>query len=196
MRYAKMRFSEAEIIDLLKAWIATAIAFGIYFMAAEGVDKFLQVILIAACTAGVGFIAHELMHKYAAHRFGVHSEFRSHDGMLVMSIAIAFLGVIFAAPGAVYILGNITRKENGIISAAGPFANMVLVLLFLPLVFSTNDILTEIGSKGMIINAYLGVFNLLPMMDFDGHKILAWSKPVYFGMLIIGGSLLIISFVV
>src|SRR4051812_42365151 len=135
MRHAQVSFSDVERVDLLKAWLATSIAFGIFFLAGEQgwaditFTQFLMTIGLAAVTAGLGFIGHELMHKLTANHFGVHAEFRSHDGMLVLSILIAFLGVIFAAPGAVYMAGNVTRRESGIISASGPAANIALALL-------------------------------------------------------------------
>lgn len=194
-----MRFSQAEIVDLIKAWLATAIAFAIYFSAGKLSETtfagFIILIAIAAVTAGIGFLLHELMHKYAAHRFGVHSEFHSNDGMLVFMILLSFFGIIFAAPGAVYILGGVTRKENGIISLAGPATNMGLALLFLPLVLASNPILAAVGSYGMFINAFLGAFNLIPFFGLDGQKVLAWHKGWYFASLIVAGILVVAAFV-
>jgi Zn-dependent protease len=139
-------------------------------------------------------VGHELMHKVTSFRFGVHAEFRSNDQMLVLSILIAFLGVIFAAPGAVHIWGHVSRRENGIISAAGPAANMVLALLFLPLVFATAPLLHLIGTIGLLVNALLGLFNLIPLWGFDGSKVLAWNKPVYFVMVVLGAVLVVFSY--
>jgi Zn-dependent protease len=31
-----------------------------------------------------------------------------------------------------------------------------------------------------MINALMGLFNLLPIPGFDGEKVLAWNKRVYF----------------
>jgi Zn-dependent protease len=201
MRQMKVRFSVVERIDLLKAWAATSIAFGIYFMVSAGLGdadlmRFVLFVSFAAVTAGLGFIGHELMHKIAANHFGVEAEFRSHDTMLVISIIIAFFGIIFAAPGAVQIYGHITRKENGIISAAGPAANMVLALLFLPMTFLANPLLSTIGSMGLLVNAILAAFNMIPFWNFDGSKVLPWSKVVYFSMLIIAGALVATAYII
>ena len=201
MRYARVRFSDIERIDLIKAWAATSVAFGVYFMAASGYANasfaaFLVFVSLAAVTAGVGFVGHELMHKFTAHHFGVEAEFRSHDTMLVVSILIAFFGFIFAAPGAVQIYGHITRRENGIISAAGPASNMVLAALFLPLIFVQNPIVQSIGTMGLLVNAILGAFNLIPVWNLDGAKILGWSKPVYFSMLVIAAILVVLAYTV
>jgi Zn-dependent protease len=183
MRHVGIRFSGVEIIDLLKAWLATTLAFTVLFSGGldAGAVGFAVLAIISALTAGVGFLLHELMHKFTANRFGVAAEFRSNDFMLVVMILIAFLGFIFAAPGAVQIYGNITRRENGLISLAGPATNIVLALIFLPFALLTGGILQAIGMYGLLINAILGAFNLIPFMGLDGQKVLAWHKGWYAG---------------
>jgi len=197
MRYAKIRFSDIERRDLLKAWLATSVTFALFFVAGKiaqtSFSEFLMLVLIAAITAGLGFVGHELAHKFTANHFGVQAEFRSHDSMLVLSMVIAIFGLIIAAPGAVHILGQITRRENGIISAAGPAANLVLCGVFAPLMLVPS--LSAIGQYGFVINALLGAFNMIPILDFDGVKILAWNKAVYFVMLAIAGILVVAAFI-
>jgi Zn-dependent protease len=199
MRLQQLRFSPAEVFDLVKAWLATALAFALFFsygtLRELNIVSFLILVLVAALTAGVGFLLHELMHKIAAHRFGVHSEFRSHDMMLVVMIILAFLGLIFAAPGAVYFTANTTRRERGIISLAGPATNMALAILFLPLTVFSNPIVATIGAYGFFINAFLGAFNLIPFMGLDGEKVMHWSKPWYFVSLFVAGVLVVFAFV-
>lgn len=198
----KVFFSEIERVDLVKAWLATSIAFAIYFLSGSGfkdlsLPGFMFITAIAAITAGAGFLLHELSHKYTAHYFGVHSEFRSHDTMLLLSIIIAFLGVIFAAPGAVYMFSNVSKRENGIISAAGPLANIVLSFAFLALLLTTakGDLSHSIGAYGLFINAFLAMFNMIPFADFDGAKIFKWNKVVYFSMVIVSTALVISTFI-
>lgn len=198
----KVYFSNIERVDLVKAWLATSIAFGIFFLSDGGFSNislagFLFITAIAAITAGAGFLLHELAHKYTAHHFGVHSEFRSHDSMLLLSIIIAFLGVIFAAPGAVYMFNNVSKRENGIISAAGPLANIALSFGFL-LVLSTSTqgtLIHSIGAYGLFINAFLAIFNMIPFADFDGAKIFSWNKTVYFSMVVVSAALVISTFI-
>lgn len=196
-----MRFSRIELGDLLKAWIATSLAFTLFFLRGGMLGSatffgFLLVFAIASVTGGIGFVAHELMHKAAAHRFRVHGEFRSNDPMLVISIVVALLGFLFAAPGAVHLFGHVTRRESGIISAAGPAANMVLALGFLPLALlaAPGSILGAVGQFGMLINAILGAFNLIPVWEFDGAKVIAWSKPAYFAMIAVAVVLVVVSY--
>jgi Zn-dependent protease len=208
MRHVGVRFSDVEIVDLVKAWLATSLAFGVFFLVGSmsvseiSFASFIFVVGIAAITAGLGFIGHELMHKFTANHFGVQAEFRSNDQMLVISIIIAFFGLILAAPGAVQIYGNITRRESGLISVAGPAANIVLALLFLPLALYTikngtaDTLLGIIGMYGLMINGLLGAFNLIPFWGFDGEKVLNWHKGWYFTALFIAGILVVSAFAI
>ena len=87
--------------------------------------------LISLFTAGIGFLLHELAHKFVAQYYGCEAEFRSMDQMLYFAVGLSlFVGILFAAPGAVMIAGGVTRKENGIISVAGPLTNYVLAGIF------------------------------------------------------------------
>jgi len=203
MRYVNPKFnlSQIERADLVKAWLLTSVAFAIYFIRTGWVSTggvtlqgFGVLIILAALTAGIGFIVHELSHKYAAFRYGVHGEFRANTSMLFMSIFLAVMGILIAAPGAVHIFGRISRKENGVISAAGPASNVVMALLFLPLAMYGSGLLAVAGQLGLLINAILGAFNLIPFGIFDGAKILDWSKPVYFTMLVVAALVVFLAY--
>ena len=82
---------------------------------------------------GSSFVLHELLHKFTAQRFGFWSEFRANYVTLGLSILFAYVvHIVFAAPGATMIYGpNITKRQNGIISAAGPLLNLALGGLYL-----------------------------------------------------------------
>ncbi|MBR9700336.1 metalloprotease [Candidatus Woesearchaeota archaeon] len=196
MRHANpgISFSAREQKDLLKAWVATSIAFAIFFSPmGSGMDAFMVLFVISAVTAGLGFLLHELAHKLVAYKFGVHGEFHSNDSMLVMSIIIAFFGMIIAAPGAVWLQGNVRKRESGIISVAGPATNVVLALAFLPLVFS-EGVFAIVGQLGFFVNAILAAFNMIPIGGFDGAKVLRWSKPAYFSFLAVAVILLMYAY--
>lgn len=194
------QFSPHEKGELVKAWVLTSLAFAIFFLRTGFLPLknitfvgFALVFCIAAVTAGLGFVLHEMCHKYAAHHFGVHGEFHSNGFMLIASIFLAFMGFLFAAPGAVMIFGNITKRENGIISLAGPLCNVVLALLFLPLTF-LGGFLETVGSIGLLVNAILGAFNMIPFLGLDGEKIFVWNKLVYFSLVIVAGMLVVLSY--
>jgi Zn-dependent protease len=94
---------------------------------------------------------------------------------------------LVAAPGAVYIFGRPNVKENGIISAAGPFTNLIIGYFSLgaliPLAF-VHSYLSTGAFVIALINLFIGAFNMIPMMPLDGSKIWKWNKPVYITMAI------------
>lgn len=170
--------SRTEIRDLIKAWSAISVAFGIALAGFSFSLQFLLVVAIAAITVGVGFLCHEMAHKFVAQRYGCVAEFRAFDMLLVLSIVTAFFGFIFAAPGAVMISGHVTRKENGLISVVGPWTNLVIALGFLGL----NVLIPPLGlvwGYGFQINTWLALFNMIPFWIFDGQKVFAWSPAVW-----------------
>ena len=186
-----------ELLEFAKAWIGTALAFAILF---SGPDRtnfqyltsplFVRVLLLAALTAGLGVILHELMHRVVARRFGATAHFVANDGMLVISILIAFSGFLFAAPGAVWHTGMLTKRQLGLIAAAGPITNMALAVLFVGALLAarngdTSNLVLAGLTMGYSVNAILGVFNMLPFGPIDGAKVLNWSG-VAFGVLIAG----------
>ncbi len=202
LRGAKLRtsqprsFSKTEVRDILIAWIALSIAFtaaitGGAFggfssrleMTVNGVPEYLSLestFVVALMTLGIGFVLHELMHKFIAERYGFTAEFRMWlAGLGLALLSTLSLGIVFAAPGATYFMGSgITKKENGIISLAGPLTNVVIALLFLPLLFvNTNSvIILEAGYLGCYFNFFLATFNLLPIYVLDGAKVFRWNK--------------------
>lgn len=190
--YKKIKFlgittSNVELKNIGKAWAAISLAFAILF---AGISNQLPIaFLISALTVGTAFLLHELAHKIVAQKFGAFAEFRSDDKMLLFAILLSFTGFIFAVPGAVMISGNITRTQNGKISLAGPLMNFILALIFLTINLITPNI---ISNYGFTINAWLGLFNLIPFGNFDGRKIKTWNQNIWLAMIITGIILLLI----
>ena len=149
-----------------------------------GVITFLSIYLI---TIGSGFLLHELAHKLTAQYYGYVSEFRGDFLMMFFALLLALTGITFLAPGAVMILANkITKRQNGIISIAGPLTNLALVIIFFIIgLVSTSPFLTTLAIVGVNVNVFLGLFNMLPIWVLDGKKVLEWNKPIYFILLTI-----------
>lgn len=128
----------------------------------------------------LSFLLHELGHKFVAQRMGAWAEFRMYPAGLILGIIMSVFGFLIAAPGAVMISGRINDKDNGIISLAGPAVNGVLAVLFLVLAMVTTGKLMALLYLIARLNVILALFNMIPIMPFDGSKILKWNKPVYF----------------
>jgi Zn-dependent protease len=211
------RITRREEADLFIAWLAISLAFAIIKIAPYGITGPLrQVSLVTALvffgiallTVGIGFILHEMAHKFTAIRFGYWAEFRKDNSMLLVAVVLASLvGFVFAAPGATVIYSNtadgrgLTREQNGKISAAGPVINLLLCIPFSALLFLSGgltslngNILADIGLAGIQINAMIAAFNMLPFSILDGNKVWSWNIPVFFVLILASFGTLVASF--
>lgn len=198
-----MRFSGEEVRDLIKAWIAISLAISIAILGFDslqtlGLPLLVRGFVIYSITVGFAFLAHEILgHKLVAQRRGVFAEFRADDLFLMLAVLFSFTGFVFAAPGAVIISGVTKIETYGRIAASGPLVNIILAITFgllaragveliLPL-YSGEGI--DLVAQSYRINAWLALFNLLPLGILDGAKVLAWSRGVW--ILLIGVSVLL-----
>jgi Zn-dependent protease len=193
------RIPPREWRDLGVAWFAITLAFTLVFRwAGMSLPDFLLVFGVSAVTVGVGFILHELAHKFAAMHYGYWAEFRRDNLMLLVAVAMAALvGFVFAAPGATVIYGaNLSRRENGWISASGALTNLLLAVPFIALALAAGGLASVIGFMGWKVNGMLAAFNMLPFGPLDGRKVLAWNRAA-FGVLIAGAfGLLLVSYLI
>jgi len=200
------RITRRERSDLLIAWLAISIAFSLIFIrGGVTVELFVIYLLVSMLTVGIGFILHEMAHKFTAMKYGFWAEFRKDNLMLLVAVAMAALvGIVFAAPGATVIYGGyISREQNGKISAAGPAVNLLLCIPFalilfvsgmISMSFLSRNLLTLIGMVGLQVNAMIAAFNMLPVSVLDGKKVLAWNPAVFAVLIIAAFGILLASF--
>ncbi|PGF14789.1 metalloprotease [Natrinema sp. CBA1119] len=177
----ELTFSDTELRDLAVAWLTLSAAFALLFEPIHrggNVALFGEMVVLSLVTVGTGFLLHELAHKVVAIEHGQVAEFRADYQMLFLAIMGALVGFLFAAPGAVYHRGQITERENGLIALAGPVTNLLLALLFLPLMILPG-MLGVIGQMGIWINLFLAAFNMIPFGPLDGKSVLKWHKGVF-----------------
>ncbi|MGD0056972.1 MAG: site-2 protease family protein [Methanomassiliicoccales archaeon] len=200
--YGRIRFGRLEKVHILVAVAVLTFAFAMVFYGGiltsfAGIDVFAFAIALGISFVIVltGFLLHELAHKFVAQRNGAWAEFRIFPLGLILALIFSFTGFVFAAPGAVYIQGNISRRQNGIISLAGPLTNLVLGGLFLTgwmLIPGTGPLVLVLRWVG-IVNLFFAAFNMIPIPPFDGSKIVSWNIGVYLAVLLTAVLLLLLG---
>ena len=188
----RFTFSKVELKEL--AISAIVIGFSFAWIQKGLIPNFFILFGIMMIAVGAGFVFHELAHKITAQRFGCFAEYRMWETGLIIAflLAVSPLHMIFAAPGAVYIqcgYYSISRRENGMISASGPATNLALAVIFLFL-SQYGGVVGILGHIGLLVNAFLALFNLLPFPPLDGSKIIGWNVGVWALMVVIGILLL------
>lgn len=174
-------FSREELKHIGIAVAVLIVAFTIVIRSSY--DTLATAVLVAALSVVAGFFVHEMAHKVVARRYGCWAEFRADYTGLLIALVMSFVGFLFAAPGAVYIAGNVTREQNGKISLAGPASNLVVAVACAPIALMTLSFVPDAVS-GMAYGLYffstfLALFNMVPLGPLDGRKIWAWNKPIY-----------------
>ncbi|RBQ24222.1 hypothetical protein ALNOE001_03350 [Candidatus Methanobinarius endosymbioticus] len=205
------KFSAYEIRDLFISFLIISLAFSLLYSGLKYVNL-INILPMIMVGVGLGFILHEVAHKLTAMRYGYWAEYKTWTPGLFIALISSLFGFIFAAPGAVHIYGQyMTDKEDGIISISGPITNIVSSLIFLagaltlvgmyptvvnPLIGVPYwiSILFTTCSLGFSINAFLALFNLLPISILDGAKIFRWDPLIWLVTFGVSGVLVFASF--
>ena len=192
-----------ELRDLIIAFIFISLSFSILY-SGRNVAMLKSIFPVVMIGLGLGFILHELGHKFASMHYGYWAEFKLWPAGLIFALVSSFFGFVFAAPGAVYTYtGNyLDDKTNGIISIAGPVVNIVLALVFLligaaiyaPAHYNTTmQFIFIVCCLGFSTNSYLAAFNLIPVWNLDGSKVLRWNILVWIITIGIAGFMTYLS---
>lgn len=193
-REGRIRFSSQEMLHLAGSVVVLSIAFS-FALAQEAIflgegevmwSEVLKALPWSALIVFTGFVLHELAHKVAAQRKRMWAEFRASPNGLVFALLVsAATSVVFAAPGAVQILGSASERDSGEISVVGPLVNLAVGGAAMGLVYMGYGYNTPVGSFQNIwsvvalVNAFLAGFNMIPVLPLDGAKVWRWNKPVF-----------------
>ena len=180
-------FTKEEIRDIIISVIALIIIFSWKPFPSFGIN--LALIPYTVAIVIVAFLLHEMAHKFTARKFNMVAFYKMWPQGILFGLIFMILGLKFVAPGAVVVhpyrfarwgfrrpTPEVASGEMGLIALAGPATN-----LFFALIFSLfNGFLFE---QLTFINAWLALFNLLPVPPLDGSKVIIW-KPWVWGMCI------------
>ena len=196
------KFTANEIRDLLIAFVVLSVAFAISTVKLD-VFAIISILPIVMVGVGAGFLLHEIGHKFMAMRHGYDAEFKLWPWGLVIALASAFIGFVFAAPGSVnFPADDISPEAEGKISLAGPATNIGLSVAFIliaalvyPLSSHSNlfHIIYLIGTVGFSVNAFLAAFNLLPVYTFDGLNVFKWNIPIWLASFVIAAAMVLLA---
>ena len=196
------KFTSSEVRDLIIAFIVISLCFAIA-NAGRDVNAILSLLPLIMVGVGAGFILHELGHKFVSMKYRYWAEFKLWPQGLLFALITSFLGFVFAAPGAVYTYANyMTDEINGKISIAGPIVNIILALIFLGIAVSvyqsalyseTYALIFIVCALGYSINSFLAAFNLLPIGNLDGSKVLNWNFGIWIVTIAIAGIMTVLS---
>lgn len=153
-----------------------ALAVGVLSVAVALYNKFS---IYGIVSVTVGFLLHEMSHRYFARRSGCMSRFVLDDFGLLITLISSVLPFGFLAPGyvSIYCFGlPLTKRAELSISASGVVTNIILSSVGLLLGSILNNGFLFVFSA---VNSWLALFNLIPIGPFDGAKVFSTSKKVW-----------------
>ena len=173
-----------ELRDIAVAWLSLTIAFTI-LMARFNPAVWPIAFPVSAVLVGVSFISHEMAHRYVAIAEGSTARFVVWPMGLAIALVTSLVGFLFAAPGYTMV-SRLTLMSV----ASGPITNMALSTAALIASKLTGSWILEAAAR---LNAWLALFNLIPLGGLDGAKILRISSGVWLTLFITSAVLLLLA---
>ncbi len=131
------------------------------------------------------FILHELAHKFVAQRKQLFARYVLHAKGIMFTLITTLIRFGIVAPGFVAIIGQVDKRGNGHISIVGPLTNLLLGSIGLLLASMTQllgintPLLLLFYYKMAFFNSFLALFNLIPVWNLDGAKVLRWNPLMW-----------------
>lgn len=178
----RFRFSHTEIKHLtLSALLVMGVGLSI-FGSSLWYTNTVILVLLALMFASI-FLLHEIAHKLMAQHYGLWAEFR----LFLLGALLTLLSVVspikFISPGAVMIAGAASKDIVGKTSVAGPLTNILLSLVSFTLasLFGALSLphCLSVAMLSAAFNAWIALFNLIPIGMLDGLKVFQWNKIVW-----------------
>ncbi len=192
---SRIYFGPRELRDLAIATllvVGVGLSLSIYFYDLGQIGWTPLVLFSLLLT--ISFLIHEIAHKIAAQRRGLWAEFRLTLWGAVLTLVSVFSPFKIIAPGAIMIAGSAGLREIAQISIVGPATNLLLSTLFLGLSF-VPSLFSSLFMLVALINAYMALFNLIPIGILDGSKIFNWNKKVWALAFVSSLTLSLVSFI-
>lgn len=189
-----------ELKQLAIADLVLSVAFTLVFVGGLGglgsnLGALVVLFPVALIAVTLSFVLHEYMHKLVAQHYGAVAGFVSSTQGLAITLISSMFGFLFGLPGATMIFAhNFTKRQEGIVSLAGPMTNFVVFLVFfaianlmgigtLQIFSSSNSFLSLVITRVLYISVIIAFFNMLPIYPLDGSKVLRWNKYLYIAVL-------------
>jgi len=117
----------ADVVLILAFTLTLTGGITLAFRSSSAIDLFMLYLPIVAVGVTLSFVLHELMHKFVAQRYGAVAGFRSSPIGLAITLITGAFGFLLGIPGATMIYKqSFTKRENGIVSLAGPLTNFAV----------------------------------------------------------------------
>ncbi len=164
----------------LSAITFASVVLGITFLIAAKKELLqLDILVLYILVAGLVVIVDDLMHRFAARRYKVTSEYQFWWlGTGIMLLTGILFGSVFGLPARTTINNTekLTPKQRAVIYGIGPITSFLVFIPFL-LLIPAGGFIASVGILGASMNLLSAVYSFMPFDPMDGNKVYRWKKP-------------------